>query len=228
MTWWIMGAGAAAGALADRKNPLRGAALGATAGYTGGASLGAAGAAGAAGTAGAAGATTAATTAGAAGAAGTAGATGGLMAGAGAGAAGAGTAGASGGLLAAEAGAAATTGGASGGLLAGSGAATTTVAPVTTTVAPAITPVAPAATTGMGAYAKPAMAAMTGGSTASSMAGPGEQPQQAQIQQQPAPDLSGLLADQGEIDASRQAEALQRKRQQDEIMQRMMGGQYGR
>lgn len=208
MTWWIMGAGAAAGALADRKNPLRGAALGATAGYTGGASLGAAGAAGAAGTAGAAGATTAATTAGAAGAAGTAGATGGL--------------------LAAEAGSAATTGGASGGLLAGSGAATTTVAPVTTTVAPAITPVAPAATAGMGAYAKPAMAAMTGGSTASSMAGPGEQPQQAQIQQQPAPDLSGLLAQQGDIDASRQAEALQRKRQQDEIMQRMMGGGYGR
>lgn len=56
MIWFIPLALAAAGALADKKNPLRGAALGAAAGMTGGAALGAmgvgaagAGAAGAAG-----------------------------------------------------------------------------------------------------------------------------------------------------------------------------------
>lgn len=47
MIWMIPLIGAAAGALLDKKQPLRGAALGAAAGFTGGAALGAMGAAGA-------------------------------------------------------------------------------------------------------------------------------------------------------------------------------------
>ncbi len=85
MFWMIPLALAAGGALVDKKNPLRGAAIGAGLGFTGGAAAGGLLGAGAAGAGAGAGAAGAAGTAGAAG-----GATGGLLGAAGTGAAGAG------------------------------------------------------------------------------------------------------------------------------------------
>lgn len=82
---------------------------------------------------------------------------------------------------------------------------------------------------GFMSYAKPVMQGVSAASQAQGLlSGPPSQPiQQGQISNQ-APDFSGLLAMQSQQDAQRQQEQLMRKQQQQQIMQGLLGAQYGR
>jgi len=82
---------------------------------------------------------------------------------------------------------------------------------------------------GFMSYAKPVMQGVSTASQAQGLlSGPQQQPiQQGQIANQ-APDFSGLLSAQTQQDAQRQQEQLMRKQQQQQIMQGLLGAQYGR
>jgi hypothetical protein len=196
MTYVYIGIGgtAAAGALMDRKHPLRGALLGAAAGATGGAALGAGGAAAGAGAAGAStgGAVGSGLVAGGTGATGTGFAATG-MGGAGAyslaGAPAAGTA-VGGGL---SAGSGATLGGSSGGLL-----------------------------SGYGQFAGAAGNTLQALNSAKQLADPGELPVAQIPQNRQGPDVTGLLAAQTQEDQSISADQLARRQQQQQWLQGLL------
>ena len=207
MTYWIAGA-AALGALADKKQPLRGAALGAGAMFTGGAALGAMGAGGAAAGAGAAGAGAA-----------------------GAGAAGAGAAGAGGGLL----GASGTQAGMLAAQEAGLGASSLGWGGATTGMQGAMNgALGSEAGAGVGGllgdaqgYAKPAMQAMNAAGQAQQLAGPEEPPPQGGLLQQPMATgpqgLQQLAGQNDQLNQQRQQQDYEQRKKRQEMIARMRG-----
>lgn len=200
--WLLPLLGAAAGAMMNRKNPLKGAMLGGLAGFTGGAALGVGAGAAAGGSA-------------ALGGAGMAGTGTGLLAG-GSGLAGAGMAGTGAGLTAGGA-------GLTGAGMYGTGAGLTAAAPAATGYGLGATQAA--AGTGLSGlfsnidkYAKPAERALTAANMAQNLM-PEEQPLQPQpLNNQPI-DLTGLLQQDIARSQMNEQDSLRRRQQMQSYMQ---------